>query len=227
MANKKRIKRGEPPKAAKNLDLKSPKTAEALKRQGYLSSELKYLTFEEYQAKVKDPKLTPRLGKIRYNAYEESRREKVRNVRRERQIIDHERKKSRTNVKGRNKSEKAIDNGKAIIGPAPKHIPNSISASFSLRPNKSKPLIVELQLKNEVRHLKQLQLKNKRMVEEYVQKAIKDEKEEQMRYEIILKNQEETQQQILRNEEMKNKHSNSVMLKRQQEIDNIRRLRRN
>ena len=78
MANKKRIKRGEPPKAAKNVDIKSPRTAEAWRRQGYEPEELKYLTFEEFKATIKDPKVTLPMMKIRYGAYEEYRREKVR-----------------------------------------------------------------------------------------------------------------------------------------------------
>ena len=61
MVNKRRLKRGEPPKGAKNLDIKSPRTLEAIRRQGYSPKELKHLTFEEFVAKQKDPKATPQL----------------------------------------------------------------------------------------------------------------------------------------------------------------------
>jgi len=64
MANKKRIKRGEPPKAAKTINVKSPRTAEAIRRQGYTPKDLKYLTIEEFIARECDPKATNQILQI-------------------------------------------------------------------------------------------------------------------------------------------------------------------
>jgi len=91
--------------------------------------------------------------------------------------------KRRNKQRGKNKSQKAVGyEGK--LGPAPKRIPNSITKSISLKPNKNKSNVVELQLRNEAKRLKQIQAQNKLVLKAVVEKAIKEEKDEIEKYKI-------------------------------------------
>ncbi|CAI2361717.1 unnamed protein product [Moneuplotes crassus] len=220
MANKKRIKRGEPPKSSKALDLKSPRTLEAIKRQGYDPQELQYLREEEYIQKEADMKATPAVMRLRYKDYEENRREKVRNVKRETQIILHEKKKN--NVKSRANSQKKVKyRGK--LGPAPKRIPNAVSQSLTSKKNKINKIAIEAQLKDEAKQFKMLQTKNKAIAKQVVKKAIQEEQEDIIRAQrkAAWSDQDARQKKSL--EEAKLEHKMKILAMRNKERERIQR----
>jgi hypothetical protein len=74
-------------KAAPEISLKSPRTAEACKRQGYLLHELRYTSLEKYKKSIVDPDIPQDIIELRWNAIEERRKKKIQNVIKERQLI--------------------------------------------------------------------------------------------------------------------------------------------
>ena len=95
-----------------SLSLKSPRTVEACKRQGYLLKDLEFVSFENFQKANKDPSLEQSVLKVRWSALEQMRREKVKNVMKERQIVSHDsgeyRNKEEKLEKSRNRSQKNL-----------------------------------------------------------------------------------------------------------------------
>jgi hypothetical protein len=61
-------------KAGSEISLKSPRTIEACRRQGYLLRELKYISFEKYLESQVDPDIPKDIVKLRWEAIEERRK---------------------------------------------------------------------------------------------------------------------------------------------------------
>ena len=58
--------------------LNSPRSVDACKRQGIDPKELLYMSFEDYQNKIKDKKLEKELVRLRWEHHEKKRKEKLR-----------------------------------------------------------------------------------------------------------------------------------------------------
>ena len=107
------------------ISLKSPRTVEAAKRQGYLMKELKFIPYDKYKESIVDLKITEDIIKLRWERLEAKRKEKIQTVVKERQVVIdeiEEEKEAKVNAKKSHKikpnnSAEAIDSyvGKSII----------------------------------------------------------------------------------------------------------------
>lgn len=196
MAKKQKVKEEQGGDAAPpRLSLKSPRTVEACRRQGYLLKELKYISLEKYRESVVDPKITPDIIELRWNAMEEKRKTKIENVMKERQAIIDEEEIPETRYSVPSRSRKKLDhNNSQHIGEYTdkkllnKKDPNnrSQSALKAIR-NGTKPLAVEVQLQREKNQLGNLKKAKKRMLDTCIKKAIQDEQAQKEKEDLLLK----------------------------------------
>jgi hypothetical protein len=129
---------------------------------------------------------------------------------------------SKSVIKSRNNSQKVIDYGDNMNHQEKK---TSISASFSQKMNKRKPLALEIQLKREKMMLKEIKLKNRQEVNYWIKKALLEEKEQEKRQQLLLKKQQEWIEYVQRKEEEKNKLSNQILKKRAKELEYKQKLK--
>lgn len=119
--------------------------------------------------------------------------------------------------RGRNNSQKSVDFSTKGLGPAPKRIPNGISQSLSLKPTKNKALAVEQQLRKEAKQIKYVQVVHKAMLKDYVEKAIKEEHEEEQKLEDNMRWSEEKNEELRAKKLKAQEKKNRLLIKRQNE----------
>lgn len=209
------------------LSLKSPRTVEACRRQGYLLSELKFIPFDRYKENITDSKLTLDIIELRFKASDERRKIKIKNVMNERkELIQEEENMQKVKNSAPGKSRRKLDQNKSLadmdysskkITKRNKDVNNRSASFLSHDLHDSKPLAVEIKLNRETQKLKNLKMVKKKMIDSYIKKVIQDEEDKNERELILLKKREEAEMFMKKNEENQNRFHDQMAKKRAHE----------
>ncbi|CAI2361153.1 unnamed protein product [Moneuplotes crassus] len=196
--------------STQEINLKSPRTIEAAKRQGYLIKELKFQSFPKFKDTIVDLKVTDDIIKLRWERMEAKRQEKVQNVLQERQtMIEADEVVQEEPKSAKKKSDKLKPGSSKAVNPYPSRSVaknrngHGKSVSF-LADSPDRKLAIEVQYQNDKRRLSHLKKAKKSMIDGYIKKIIQKEEDQAAKEELLYQKRLE----IEREKELKLKKEN-------------------